>query len=490
MTKSAGAPTVALVAAEMTPYAKVGGLADVIGSLPQALAEAGARVAVVLPGHRSVLSQLATEPAGEESSVEVGAERERFSVLRTLRADRVTLYVIDHPGYFGRDGVYGDDRGDYPDNLRRFVFFGRAAAQTLARVVRPDVVHAHDWHCAMVPILMRADPALSQQFAAAVSVFTIHNLAFQGIYDAAQFRLLNLDPGYFTVACLEFFGRINLMKGAAVLADAATTVSSTYAREVTEDPELGFGLEGVLRAKGERFVGILNGADYGEWNPASDEVIAARYTAADPRGKEACARALREGLKLPPAAGRPLVGMVTRMTPQKGFDLLMEALPALMQLDLQVVILGSGEAAVQDSFRSAEERYPERLRTVIGFDNVLAHRIQAGCDMFLMPSRFEPCGLTQMYALKYGTVPVVRATGGLADTVAEFDPRSGRGNGFLFRPYRVEELLAAMNRALAVYRQPEIWQRLMSNCFAADFSWTQAARRYLTLFSRLGAGMR
>lgn len=487
MAEAAGNRKIAIVAAEMTPYAKAGGLADVIGALPQALAAEGAQVVVVLPGHKAALQKLKAQPVGKEMSVEVGSDRERFTVLQAMHGD-VLVYLIDHPGYFGRQGIYGETT-DYPDNLRRFVFFGRAAAETLAELVQPDVVHSHDWHCAVLPIVIRADPALRRKFAHTASLFTIHNMAFQGIFDAAEFPLLNLDWSFFSIDCLEFFGRINLMKGATMLADAASTVSPSYAREVTNDPDLGFGLEGVLRSRGERFVGILNGADYNEWNPATDEHIAARYNPGDRRGKSLCAQDLRQLINLPAVGGRPLVGMVTRMTPQKGFDLLVEALPELMASELQLVILGSGDAAVQEHFKEAEKSYPDRLRTIIGFDNTLAHKIQAGCDIFLMPSRFEPCGLTQMYALKYGTVPVVRATGGLADTISEFDPASGRGNGFVFHQYRAEELVAALRRAVAIYRQRAIWSRLMDNGFAADFSWAAAARHYLELFDRL-AGRR
>jgi len=474
---------IAIVAAEMTPYAKVGGLADVIGSLPLALAAEGGEACVVLPGYKSALRKLKSEPVAKEMSVAVGAKREPFTVRRAMHGG-VNVYLIDHPGFFDRDGVYGE-RVDYPDNLQRFVFFGRAAAETLAQLVQPDIIHAHDWHCAVLPIVIRADPALRERFARTAALFTIHNMAFQGIYDRTEFPLLNIDRSFFSTDCLEFFGRINLMKGAIVLSDAASTVSPTYAHEVTTDPELGFGLEGVLRGKGEHFVGILNGADYNEWDPSKDEFIAARYDGKDHSGKAACGQDLRERIKLPLSGQRPLAGMVTRMTPQKGFDLLVDALPEIMAAGLQLVILGSGEAAMQDYFKAAEQRYPDQLRTIIGFDNTLAHKIQAGSDMFVMPSRFEPCGLTQMYALKYGTVPIVRATGGLADTIAEFNPESGHGNGFAFREYRDTELVAAVRRAIASFRQREFWSRLMGNGFAADFSWRAAARHYLALFERI-----
>ncbi len=475
----------------MAPYAKAGGLADVIGALPGAFVAEGAEACVILPGHKVLLEKLHSEPVSEALTVQVGEETERFKVMRSESAQGVPLWLIDHPGYFGeRDGIYGDPGSDYPDNLRRFIFFGRAAALAAAEFVRPDVLHAHDWHVAVAPIVIRADGALAPSFADTLSIFTIHNLAFQGICEPADFALLNLNPSYFSIECLEFYGRVNLMKGALVLCDGASTVSPTYAREVSSGPELGFALEGVLRAKGERFVGILNGADYDEWNPAHDKLIAARYTPARRAGKKVCTRDLRNSMRLPQRGDWPLVGMVMRMSSQKGADLLADALEAVMKLDLQLVMLSSGDPALERFFKAAEERHAEQLRVVTGFDNTLAHRIQAGSDMFLMPSRFEPCGLTQMYALKYGTVPVVRATGGLRDTVSEFDPKTGSGNGFVFENYEPGALVAALERAVKTFRNVHLWRRLMSNCFAADFSWRRSARQYLDWFERLRAERR
>jgi starch synthase len=478
---------IAIVAAEITPYAKAGGLADVIGALPGALAAAGCEVSVIFPGYKSALNILSGAFVADRMSVEVGGRDERFTVRGAPGAHGVRYYLIEHPGYFGRDGIYGQNGRDYPDNLRRYVFFGRAAAATIARLIKADVVHAHDWHAAVVPIVIGADPVMRESFARTLSVFTIHNLAFQGICDAGEFPLLNLDWKYFSMDCLEFHSNLNLMKGAVTLADAASTVSPTYAREVTESAELGFGLEGVLRAKGGRFIGILNGADYHEWDPGHDELIAARYGSATRDDKRACAADLRQRLGLPAADGTPIVGMITRMTPQKGLDLLRDALESVMALDLQLVILGSGDPALEGYFRDADARYPGRLRMVTAFDNALAHRIQAGSDIFLMPSRFEPCGLTQMYALKYGTAPVVRTTGGLRDTISEFDPHSGHGNGFVFQEYQSEALTAALARAVEVHRNREQWSRLMDNCFAADFSWDRAAHEYIDWFKRLRA---
>jgi starch synthase len=475
---------VAVVAAEMTPYAKAGGLADVIGALPAELADCGARVSVIIPGYKSTLAAIPTAAMGEEYSVMVGQRREPFRIRTAVGAAGVPIFFIVHQGYFGREGIYGDDAADYPDAIARFVFFGRAAARFMADFIRPDIVHAHDWHTAALPILMRADPALRAPFTRTAVLFTIHNLAFQGLTEATDFPLLNLNRSYMSMQFLEFHGRMNLMKGAVVLSDGASTVSPTYAREVTTEPAFGFGLEGVLRTKGSRFLGILNGADYKEWNPAADEHIAARYTPSDPGGKALCAQALRERTGLSRST-RALMGMVSRITAQKGFDLLVAALEQLMALELDLVILGNGEPQFENALRAAVKAHPGRISLTTAFDNDLAHQIQAGCDMFLMPSRFEPCGLTQMYALKYGTAPVVRATGGLADTVAEYDPVAGSGNGFVFRGYQAPEMVAAVRRGLRIFSDPEARRRLMANCFAADFSWAKAAARYIELYNEL-----
>ncbi len=476
---------IAIVAAEVAPHAKAGGLADVMGALPAALKEAGEEPSLIVPGYDSIVQSVEAAPVLRDIAMPFGDGVEHFSVWRTTDQHSVPMYLIDHPGFFGRSGIYGDNGHDYPDNMRRFVFFGRAAAIASAQLVAPDVVHAHDWHAAATPIAMRADDSLRPKFKRALSVFTIHNLAFQGIGKREDFALLNVDGPYNSMDYLEFYGHMNLMKGAIVLSDGVSTVSPTYAREIVTDPELGFGLEGVLRDKGENFVGILNGADYHEWDPAHDCAIAANYTPAKPNGKRGCTRDLRDSLKLPNRGEWPLVGMVTRMTGQKGVDLLKDALDDVMRLDLQLVMLASGDPTLEKFFKDAESRYPEKLRAIIDFNNATAHRIQAGSDAFLMPSRFEPCGLTQMYALRYGSVPVVRATGGLRDTVSEFDPAAGTGNGFVFDQFDASEMVAALGRMVATFRDRETWRRLMQNCFASDFSWSRAARQYVEWFTRL-----
>ena len=476
---------IVVIAAEAAPFAKAGGLADVIGSLPGALKRAGARPSLILPGYASIKEKVQTTPVMRDVPMKFGDRIERFSVLSATDPHGVPMYLIDHPVVFGLRGIYGENGNDYPDNMRRFIFFSRAAVVAAAETIEPDVVHAHDWHAAAAPIAMRTENALRAKFERALSVFTIHNLAFQGIGKREDFALLNIDEKYYSPTYLEFYNHLNLMKGATVLCDGATTVSPNYAREVTTDPELGFGLEGVLRDKGANFVGILNGADYDEWDPARDRQIAETYTSAKPDGKRTCKRALRDSLGLAHREDWPIVGMVTRMTGQKGVDLLRDALDSVMSMDLQVVMLANGDPELEKFFKNAESRYPEKLRTTIEFNNTLAHRIQAGSDAFLMPSRFEPCGLTQMYAMRYGTAPIVRATGGLRDTVSEFDPATGKGSGFVFDKFNADEMVAAVRRMVHTFANRKAWKRLMKNCFAADFSWDRAARQYVDWFTRL-----
>jgi starch synthase len=475
---------IAIVAAEMGPYAKAGGLADVIRALPQAFRQAGAEPCIILPGYKSLLDQVGSADTAEPRELMLGAGREHFRVIRAMVEDGVPLFLIDHPGFFGRPGIYGENGVDYPDNARRFVFFGRAAAMVAADLA-PDIIHAHDWHAATTVIVARADPELHARLARTVCAFTIHNVAFQGLFETYDFPQLGIDWSWYSVPGLEFFGRVNLMKGAVVLADGVSTVSRSYAQEIASDPSLSFGLDGVLRAKGERLIGILNGADYDEWDPAKDESIAVPYSPTRRAGKKACLYDLREQLELPHRLDAPVLGMVTRMTQQKGIDLLADALETILAYDVQLVMLANGDAALEGFFRASSQRHAEQVRAVTAFDNHLAHKIQAGSNMFLMPSRYEPCGLTQMYALKYGTVPIVRATGGLKDTVADFDPETGVGNGFTFAEFQPLALAAAVKRATTIFHQPKQWKRLMDNCFKADFSWARAADEYLKWFEQL-----
>jgi starch synthase len=476
---------IAIVAAEIAPDAKAGGLADVISALPSAMAARGAKPSIILPGYSALLHRPNLHSVAENLTAPLGSQQIAFRLLRTDHGG-VPLYLIDHPGFFDRPGIYGENGRDYPDNARRYIFFSRAAA-VVASLLRPDVVHAHDWHTAALPVIMRADHGWRQRFAQTLAIFTIHNLAYQGILSVSDYPLLGLDWSWFTVDHLEFHGQVNLMKGAINFADGASTVSPSYAYEVAHDPSLGFGLEGVLHNKGDRFIGILNGADYAEWNSARDDLIERHFSSTRRHGKAQCRDALRRKLKLP-QFDAPVVAMITRMTPQKGIDLVAEALDRIMDLGVQFIMLAAGDPVRERFFSEAQERYPQSLRAISGFDNSLSHQIQAGSDMFLMPSWFEPCGLTQMYALKYGTVPVVRATGGLRDTISEFDPETGTGNGFVFIDYTADAMVAALERAVSAYIEGTHWRRLMGNCFRSNFSWDRAARQYLEWFDRLRQG--
>jgi starch synthase len=480
---------IAIVAAEIAPDAKAGGLADVIAALPRAMARRGAEPSVILPGYQTLLDRPGVHMVAEDLSAALGPDHEPFRLLRTDGPGGVPLYLIDHAGFFSRAGIYGEAGHDYPDNLRRYIFFGRAAA-VVSGLLHPDVVHAHDWHAATLPIVMRADHALHARFAQTLVFFTIHNLAFQGIFPASDYPLLGLDWSWYTIDHLEFHNQVNLMKGAIMFADGTSTVSPSYASEIASDPSLGFGLEGVLRAKGDRFVGILNGADYDEWNPVHDDLIQQHFSPTRRMGKARCREALRQRLKLPAREEAPIIAMVSRMTPQKGIDLVVESLDRIMSQGVQFVMLSGGDPDQERFFAEAETRYSEAFRLLVRFDNALAHQIQAGSDILLMPSRFEPCGLTQMYALKYGTVPVVRATGGLRDTVKEFNSATGLGDGFVFNEYDADAMLMAIERAVTTFRDDTHWRRLIGNCFHANFSWDRAAREYLEWFERLRTTVR
>jgi starch synthase len=400
------------------------------------------------------------------------------------------VYYVANDAYFGRKGIYDDpETGEgYPDNAERFIFFQLAALELLRRTgFRPDVVHCHDHQAALVPsylkLLLRTDPF----FAGAGSILTIHNLGYQGIFPPETMDLAGFPPGTLSpLSAFEFFGKMNFMKAGISHADLVTTVSPTYAREICE-PEHGFGLEGVLRQRGADLVGILNGIDPGAWDPASDPLLPARYTASDPSGKAACRDELRRRMALPDKAGALVIGMVTRLAEQKGLDLLDEAMGRLMSRNVQLVVLGTGQARFHALLREASARWPARLSATFGFSEELAHLIEAGADAFLMPSRYEPCGLNQMYSLRYGTVPIVRATGGLADTVVDADRDSAAGNGFSFGEYSAAAMLNAVDRAIAAFRDRERWLRLIRSGMAADFSWAASAAAYEKVYERAAA---
>ena len=476
---------VVMLSPEAYPYAKSGGLADVLAALPRALTRAGVDVTVCIPGFRSALQAVGRPAGGVALHAPVGSRMERADVVPVPGA-AVPTVLVRADRYFDRDGLYGDARGDYGDNAERFVFFCRAALEWLRQQTPPpDVLHVHEWQSALAPAFLRGNADVYPELIRMRSVLTLHNLAYQGSFPAFDWHLLNVDPRYFVPDFLEFYGHINYLKAGLVFADAITTVSPRYAAEI-ETPELGEGLDGVLRARRNRLRGILNGIDRDAWNPATDPHLPARYDARDLRGKARCKSALQTEVGLAVRADVPLLGIVSRLAEQKGLDLLAAALPAaLTSSDAQLVVLGSGDERYERLLATLAADFPGRVVLRVGFDEALAHRIEAGADIFLMPSRFEPCGLNQLYSLRYGTVPVVHATGGLDDTVVEFDPATGTGTGFKFTPYAPEAFLDALHRALATRRDRDRWARLIANGMAQDFSWDRAAVAYRQLYETL-----
>jgi len=399
-------------------------------------------------------------------------------------AEGVRTYLVDYPDFFDRDGLYQENGQDYPDNAVRFAAFSLACLEFLKRSgTPPDIIHCHDWQTALVPIYLRNLYGGDGYFEKTSVVFTIHNLGYQGHFPPHILPQIGLHAGLFTVEGLEFYGKVNLLKGGIVFSDFITTVSRKYAEEI-QTPEFGCGLAGVLASRSDRLQGIVNGVDYGAWDPATDKLIAASYTPQDLQGKQACKKALLEKMGVAqPVLERPVMGIVSRFARQKGFDLIAGVAEELMAMDLYIVALGTGEPEYEDLFRDLAAKYLDKFLVKIAYDNALAHQIEAGADMFLMPSRYEPCGLNQIYSMKYGTVPVVRATGGLDDTVEPFDGKAG--TGFKFSEYAPEALLATIRQALEVYRQPKAWRQLMHNGMRKDFSWPGSAKQYVKIYQAL-----
>lgn len=475
----------AIISPEIFPFAKTGGLGDVLGALPIALQRLGLRPCLFMPAYRSVLKGgFPIEDTGVRFSVPISSRKEKGSLFRTVMGRAIPVYLIRADHYFDREYLYGTADADYPDNAERFTFFARAVLEVL-RLGPPKILHAHDWQSALAVVFLKAEAQLYPELALTKTIFTVHNLGFQGLFPHLDWHLLNLDQHLFAPRYLEFYGRINLLKGGLVFADTITTVSPSYAEEI-KTAEQGFGLEGVFQERAASLVGIINGADYNVWNPETDPFIAQNYSAQDLSGKKTCKTDLQRFFGLPLDAEVPLVGMVSRLTAQKGIDLLQEAMDKLLARRLQLVIIGTGESRYEQFFSRVLLAYPGRVGVKIVFDEAIAHRVIAGADMSLLPSYYEPSGLTQLYSLRYGTIPTVRATGGLKDTIEEFDPLTGTGNGFVFGPYQVNDFLTAVDRAIALFRQHDRWTTLMHNAMSADFSWKHTAQSYLDLYRTLG----
>lgn len=477
-----------MVASEAVPVAKTGGLADMVGALAAEVGRMGHEVRLAVPGYRDVvaapLAQRETRRFGiplvdgpAEVSIETGA----------LNGGKVTLVVVRYDPFFARSGLYGEGGSDYPDNLFRFALFCRATLEACHQAVwTPDVLHAHDWQGALSIVYLKTLFSSHPPWTTVPALFTVHNVGYQGIFPATSFSRLGLPWSEYRPDRLEFHGQINLLKGGLIYADLLSTVSPTYAHEILTS-EFGEGLEGVLQERKERLFGILNGIDYDAWNPATDPHLPAHYSAKDLDGKKACKSALQREMKFL-ARDVPLFGLISRLADQKGIDLILDVLPKLLALDVQIVILGVGDPGYHARLTELSELYSGKLAVRLSFDEGLAHRIEAGADMFLMPSRYEPCGLNQLYSLRYGTVPIVRKTGGLADTVAPYLPgHAETATGFVFESPHPEVLLSTIFLALEVYRDRKQWTELMRRGMQQDFSWRRSARQYVELYERARA---
>lgn len=487
-TNAADQLSVLMVTPEAHPYAKTGGLAEVTAALSDALARTGHAVTLVLPRYRG----LALDGAMRlQTRVRLGDRLQPVMFLVKEVAPRKTVVLVDVPDLFDREGLYGTSDGDYADNAWRFAVFSRAALE-YARLTewRPSIIHAHDWQAGLVPVYQKMELSSDPFVGGVPAVFTLHNLAFQGIFPVLTIPAIGLPYDVLHVQAMEYWGSISYLKGGINFSEKITTVSPGYAREIVQ-PELGFGFDGVLSRRADDLVGILNGIDTARWTPANDPFVPASFSADDLSGKRQAKRALLEEVGLPAtdeALRKPVIGLISRLTDQKGFDLIAAASDDLMALDATWVMLGSGERRYEDRWRRLAAQHPSRVSATIGFDERLAHLIEAGADMFLMPSRFEPCGLNQLYSLRYGTVPIVRATGGLDDTVQDVDGSPG-GTGFKFRDYTPAPLVATVRRALASYRDTSSWQAIQRRGMQRDHSWDASAREYVQLYGALARQM-
>ena len=475
---------IAFVASECVPFSKTGGLADVVGVLPRSLAAAGHQISVFVPRYRH--THISEERTVVQSITVPFDDRYRFcSILTGAGYPGVRFFFVDYPPYFDRDGLYGTASGDFPDNAERFALFCRAVLEGSKILGVPDIFHCHDWQSALLPILLRTQYEEDPAFNNTGTVFTIHNMGYQGLFPPEILPLLTLPWDLFTISKMEYFGNVNFLKGALAYSDWVTTVSRKYAQEI-QTSEFGFGLDGVLKERAQTLTGILNGVDYEEWNPETDRFAAVHYSADDLSGKRECKQDLLASFGMTNADPNvPLIGIVSRFAAQKGFDLIGQIVDRLALEDVLLAVLGSGDKLYEEMFLRLSRQVPHKIAVRIAYDNALAHKIEAGADMFLMPSRYEPCGLNQIYSLKYGTVPIVRATGGLDDTIDPWDPRTKKGTGFKFQEPTGEALLRTIHQALQLYRDQTSWQRLMRNGMSKDFSWRSSAREYVRVYERV-----
>ncbi len=478
------------VASEVAPFAKTGGLGDVTGSLPIALRKLGHQALTFLPRYRSIdIKKQRLAVVIDQLEVPLGKELLTARIYGYHHPSGAEFYLVDHADFFLRDELYGTPAADYPDNDRRFTFFQRAVLETLRALgLKPDILHCHDWQAGLIPAYLKTIYAKDPCFKKTRTVFTVHNLAYQGNFPPDSLPLTGLNWEEYKMEKLEFYGKVSFMKGGLVYADAVTTVSERYSREIQTE-EFGCGMDKVLAQRKGSIFGIVNGLDYDEWNPETDTDLVQNYGADSIQKKKNNKTDLQkhEDLNIDPLI--PVYGVVSRLIDQKGIDILVASLDAIAALGCQFVLLGTGDEKYHHVLRELGRRHRGRFGIHIVFDPKIAKRIYAGCDFLLVPSYYEPCGLAHLVALRYGTVPIVRVTGGLADTVQDFDPASGQGNGFCFETYKSEALLDAVQRSLAVFREKKDWNTLVRNAMTSDFSWDTSAKRYSELFERVAKGV-
>ncbi len=487
---------VLFVSPEMEPLAKVGGLADVVGALPRELNKIGCDVRVIIPLYRDVknnLKKLKLKPKDLKLEVVIAIDWLCYKGnLREVNLDGVRVYLLENDIFFDREYIYSTPKGDYQDNALRFGFFSLAVLEAAKLVdFKPDIIHCHDWQTALVPISLKWRKHLKDDlfFKGSKLVFTIHNMAYQGLFGKEVLEDFGLPAYVFTPQGIEFYGKVNLLKGGIAYSDLVTTVSPTYAEEI-KTPQYGHGLDGVLRwvsQNSSNVVGILNGIDIELWNPETDKSIYLNYTSGDIDAKLRNKTRLKDELGLNTDESKPLIGIVSRLTEQKGIDLVVESLPQIVDLGFQVAVLGTGEEKYERMIDIAMQTYKESLSVFFGFSDELARKIYAGSDMFLMPSRFEPCGLGQMIALRYGSIPVVRGTGGLLDSIRDHTVHKTGGNGFIFHEFSKVSLLDALVRAISVYENRNEWMTLITRSMNEDFSWKRSSEKYLELYNRSNA---
>ncbi len=483
-----------ITTSEVVPYVKTGGLADVTGALPDALASLGHNVKIIAPLYKAIDKQKfgikPLEVYEGKQQIKIGKKVYNLDVYSAGNLKKgVEFLFVANDTLFGRDGIYLDTKKgkDYPDNDERFIFFALASLEVAKGVdFRPDIIHANDWQSGLVPGYLATLYKDDSFFSDTRSVFTIHNIGYQGHFEKDIFPKLGLPKSLYSPGSpFEYWDHVNFLKIGITTCDIITTVSETYAEEIQSSNEMGFGMEGILFYRRHDLYGVLNGVDYEIWSPENDDLIPQKFSADDPSGKEKNKKELLDLCGLKPKGKRvPLIGVISRLADQKGFDLIEKIADDLFSLDLTFVLLGTGSKNYHTLFETMEGIYPNKVKAFLKFDNKLAHMIEAGSDMFLMPSRYEPCGLNQMYSLKYGTVPIVRKTGGLADTVKDYNADTLNGNGFAFEEYKPEKLLSAVKRALLTYKDSKVWSRIMNRGMRADFSWDKSARRYVEIYRK------